>query len=173
MLTRRIFAVLMSVLFFVPELPAKARPDWSEVEKLKQRSMVRVFLWDGRQVIGEFESADAGVLKIAVYADPEIRIGSEREFQRAQVRAVYRTPRSQANPEKYLKTGIVVGGVGGAIVGGVATGKAWPLGVVLGGATGAMLGTMVGGVAGVGDVVFRGHHAKLVYESTRRPVPGQ
>lgn len=160
------------MLLFVPELVAQTKSDWGDVQRLKPKSEIRVVLWDGQNLVGRFESADVSVLKMAVFPDPSVRLGSLREFKREQIHGVFKTHLSPPDPDRYAGTGMVVGGATGAAVVGARMGRAWPLGVILGGCAGAALGVMVGTTAGIG-VTIKNHRDKLIYESTTRPADAQ
>ena len=168
MIVRRVFAVVLAVLFFVPELPAKDKSDWNKVEQMKNGAEVRVVLWSGKQFVGEFKSADERMLTVAVFPNPDERIGSLRKFKRETVRVVYRAPLSPHDPGKVMVTGARIGGATGAIVGAATSGSAWPLGAFSCGLVGAAAGGIVAGVGGAIRALSHGR-PKTIYESTHRP----
>jgi hypothetical protein len=165
---RRAIMMFVGLLLLVPELPAKTSADWSSVENLKWEAPVHMELRNGQEFSGRFDSADDRTLRIKVRDATQNGLSVLKEFPRAQVRIVEQLAGPRKDPYPYLRGGQVIGGVGGAIAGGVATGRAWPVGALFGGLGGLAAGTLVGGTVGV--VAMGGNrHPKIVYESQERP----
>jgi hypothetical protein len=113
---RRTLAVLLTVLLFVLELPARTNRDWTKVETLKPGSAVLVMLWSGEDLTGRFSSATNSALVLTLTGT----IGSPRTIDRANIRRVVRIRRpSLPDPGKWMIVGAVAGGAIGATSGAI------------------------------------------------------
>ncbi len=166
---RPLLAAVFAIAAFVGPAFAHPSDDWTKVEKIAFESPVRVELWNGNEYFARFHSADAQVIRIKVRDPKQYSLTVRQEIARDQVRLVEKLGGGHADPYPYMRTGQVVGGVGGATALGIAMGRAWPFGVFLGGLTGVMLGTMGGGAVAI-VAETNSHRRKIVYISDKPPV---
>lgn len=165
---RQTWTILLTVLLIVPELSAKPAEDWATIVRLRWDTPVLMELWNGQEYVGRFHSADSRFFRMKVRDTSSAGLTVLREFPREQVRIVERPENRQSPPYGLMRGAQIAGGTGGAIAGGIATGRAWPLGAVLGGAGGIIGGTIVGGAVGL-VMITRNSHAKILYESQAQP----
>ncbi|HTS12884.1 MAG TPA: hypothetical protein VMH00_12260 [Candidatus Limnocylindrales bacterium] len=174
---RRALALLLIALLLAPDLSARDKHTWNNVEKLKPGSLVLVSLWDGRDYRGTVESVADSSLRIYVPDRSEPQIIWQRTFDRSAVRRIAKIRQPDLpNPSKWMAagtlTGIVVGGTAGAISD-VRNGNQgrWFLGGLAGAGLGFFASCAVLAAAGTIGVARSVPHHKIIYESPGPPAP--
>ena len=172
MTRHRTLAVLLAVMLFSPQLPARANHDWTNVEKLNPGTEIQVLLWSGVKLKGRiYDITDVG-FRLASY--PPLQLGGSwlRQIDRAAIKKIVsnREP-NLPDPGKWMVLGAVAGGAIGATAGGIQDIRRgenynWFLGGLGGAGIGLFATVPVLLVVGVHRVI---HHSKVVYEDKRTP----
>lgn len=170
---RRALAVLITILLFAHELPARSHRDWENVEKLKRGSRVLIFLSNGVDLSGRIDAVSDAGLRLDTSDDRAgFRTGSLSEVDRKTVRRIVLVPRLP-DSHRWMIAGTLIGGAAGVTAGGISDARHGNNGRWLGaGFAGAVLGFFASrtALAVVGGVeVF--HHDRIIYEYERvRPL---
>jgi hypothetical protein len=167
---RRVMGIVL-VLFIACSLAAAGpSAEWSNVQKIKWDTPVRMELWNGHEYVGRFDFADATSFRLKVASHEQTgQTATVQTFAQEDVRIVevFGGRRAQ-DPTNTIRAGMLVGATGGAIAGGIASGKAWPVGALAGGFGGAAAGAIGGGLVAIAKDTPRSHR-KIVYESHQPP----
>src|ERR1700760_4985314 len=116
---RSVIAAMLSIFLGIAPVIAQPSSDWSKVEKVPFESAVRVELWNGNEYVGQFHSADDTVIRLKVRDAKQNGLTVRQEISRDQIHVVERLGGRHTDPYKYLGTGQIIGGVGGATAMGI------------------------------------------------------
>jgi hypothetical protein len=170
MTPRRTLVVLLAVLLFSPQLPARTNHDWANVEKLNPGTEIRVLLWSGVTLNGRvYDITDAG-FHLAWYPPPQPGESWLRQIDRTAIRKIAseREP-NLPDPGKWMAVGAVAGGLVGVATGGInRNGQSYNgfTGALGGAGMGALVALPVAAVVGLHRSI---HHRKVVYEDQHAP----
>src|SRR5271169_6154963 len=118
---RRAITIMLAILTLAPELPAKDKFDWGNVEKLKTGTLVLVVLKTGETLAGRFDSATSAELSITTQGRTYPGSQPVRDIDRESVRRIFRVRHSHnpPDPEKWMLVGTLGGAAVGAAAGGI------------------------------------------------------
>ncbi len=171
----RVSAILVTtvtVLLFSPELFARDKHSWEQVEKLKPGSSVLVSLWNGDILSGHVVGVSSTGLRLSSFYPPGPGISQEPKIDRAAIkRVVLLRGNKLPDPGTWMLAGTLIGGGVGVTAGAIqdATGRNngnWVTGGLRGAAAGFLGSCVV--LTGVGATALVRHN-KVVYESKTPP----
>jgi hypothetical protein len=169
---RKAIAVLLLVLLLAPELPARNKSEWEEVEKLKPRTPLVIFLWSGEELHGRLITVSDTGLHLSTPGRISPGAGGVLEVERTSIHRIKRLCEPKLpNPGRWMVTSTLAGGAIGLTAGAISDGThgvnngGWIKGGLGGAGIGFFASCAVLAGIGAGDLTVQlFHRSSLVYE---------